>query len=224
VFERLIALIGEEKFQKIKSKTVVVLGLGGVGSYALEAIVRSGVGHIVIIDADKVDITNLNRQLMTNQNNIGQFKVDVLEERIKSINPNVEVTKIKEFITPENLNLIFDLQPDYIIDAIDTVKTKKYLLKECLKRKIKFIVSTGMGNKTDATKIKIADLSKTSYDKLAKELRIFVKKEKIKGKIPVVFSDEAPIKTNGIISSIAFVPSVAGLLCANYVINDIIKE
>lgn len=224
MFERLIALIGEEKFQKIKSKTVVVLGLGGVGSYALEAIVRSGVGHIVIIDADKVDITNLNRQLMTNQNNIGQFKVDVLEERIKSINPNVEVTKIKEFITPENLNLIFDLQPDYIIDAIDTVKTKKYLLKECLKRKIKFIVSTGMGNKTDATKIKIADLSKTSYDKLAKELRIFVKKEKIKGKIPVVFSDEAPIKTNGIISSIAFVPSVAGLLCANYVINDIIKE
>lgn len=224
MFERLIALIGEEKFQKIKSKTVVVLGLGGVGSYALEAIVRSGVGHIVIIDADKVDITNLNRQLMTNQNNIGQFKVDVLEERIKNINPNVEVTKIKEFITPENLNLIFDLQPDYIIDAIDTVKTKKYLLKECLKRKIKFIVSTGMGNKTDATKIKIADLSKTSYDKLAKELRIFVKKEKIKGKIPVVFSDEAPIKTNGIISSIAFVPSVAGLLCANYVINDIIKE
>lgn len=224
MFERLIALIGEEKFQKIKSKTVVVLGLGGVGSYALEAIVRSGVGHIVIIDADKVDITNLNRQLMTNQNNIGQFKVDVLEERIKSINPNVEVTKIKELITPENLNLIFDLQPDYIIDAIDTVKTKKYLLKECLKRKIKFIVSTGMGNKTDATKIKIADLSKTSYDKLAKELRIFVKKEKIKGKIPVVFSDEAPIKTNGIISSIAFVPSVAGLLCANYVINDIIKE
>lgn len=224
MFDRLTALIGEEKLEKIKSKTVVVLGLGGVGSYALEAITRCGVGRIVIVDADKIDITNLNRQLMTNRNNIGLFKVDVLEERIKSINPDAEVIKIKEFITPENLNFIFDLNPDYIIDAIDTVKTKKYLIKECLKRKIKFIISTGMGNKLDASKIKITDLSKTSYDKIAKELRLFVKKEKIKGKIPVVFSDEPVTKVDGVISSIAYVPSVAGLMCANYVIKDIIKE
>lgn len=224
MFERLTALIGEKKLEKIKSKTVVILGLGGVGSYALEAITRCGVGRIIIVDADKIDITNLNRQLMTNQNNIGLFKVDVLEERIKSINPDAEVIKIKEFITPENLNLVFDLNPDYIIDAIDTVKTKKYLLKECLKRKIKFIISTGMGNKIDASRIKVVDLSKTSYDKIAKELRIFVKKEKIKGKIPVVFSDEPAKKVDNVISSIAYVPSVAGLLCANYVINDIIKE
>ncbi len=224
MFDRLTALIGEEKLERIKSKTVVVLGLGGVGSYALEAITRCGVGRIIIVDADKIDITNLNRQLMTNQNNIGLFKVDVLEERIKSINPDAEVIKIKEFVTPENLNLIFDLNPDYIIDAIDTVKTKKYLIKECLKRKIKFIISTGMGNKLDASRIKITDLSKTSYDKIAKELRLFVKKEKIKGKIPVVFSDEPVTKVDGVISSIAYVPSVAGLMCANYVIKDIIKE
>lgn len=224
MFERLIALIGNDKLEKIKSKTVVVLGCGGVGSYALEAIIRCGVGHIAIVDADQIDLSNLNRQLMTNQNNIGFFKVDVLEERIKSINPNTKITKIKEFITPDNLNLIFDLNPDYIIDAIDTIKTKKYLLKECLKRKIKFIIATGMGNKTDASRIKITDLSKTSYDKIAKELRIFVRKEKLRGKIPVVFSDEQPKKINNIIASISYVPATAGLLCASYVINDILKK
>ena len=224
MFERLIALIGEEKLKKIASKTVVILGLGGVGSYAVEAITRCGVGRIILVDADKIDITNLNRQLMTNQNNIGLFKTDVLEERVKSINPNAEVIKIREFITEDNINLIFDLNPDYIIDAIDTLKTKKCLIKECLRRKVKFIVSTGMGNKIDASCIKIADLRKTSYDKIAKELRNFVKKEKINGKIPVVYSDEAPKKTDGVISSIAYVPSVAGLLCANFVIKDIIKE
>jgi len=223
MFERLVALIGDEALNKIKSKKIVVLGLGGVGSYALEGIIRSGVENVVIIDADKIDITNLNRQLMTNQKNIGFLKVDILENRIKEINPDCKVTKIAEFITPDNLNLIFDLNPDYIIDCIDTVKTKKYLIKECLKRKVKFIVATGMGNKKDASRIKITDLSKTSYDKIAKELRLFVKKEKIKGKIPVIFSDEQPITTEKVISSIVYVPAVAGLLCANYVINDIIK-
>ena len=171
MFDRLIALIGEEKLDEIKTKNVVILGCGGVGSYAVEAIVRAGVQNIVIIDADKIGITNLNRQLMTNQNNIGYFKVDVLEERIRSINPDAKVTKIKEFMTPDNLNLIFDLKPDYIIDAIDTIKTKKALIKECLSKKVKFIVSTGMGNKIDATRIKISDLSKTSYDKIIREKR-----------------------------------------------------
>ena len=224
MFNRTISLIGEENFNKIKNKTVVVLGLGGVGSYALEALVRSGVSHLVIIDKDKIDVSNLNRQLMTNIHNVGKYKVDVLEERIKNINPSCKVDKIKEFITPENLNLIFDYNPDFIIDAIDTLKTKKALIKECLIRKVKFISSTGMGNKLDATKVTITDLSKTSYDKIAKELRIFVKKERLKGKIPVVFSDEKPIENNGVIASIVFVPATAGLLCANYVINEIIKR
>lgn len=223
MFSRTISLIGEEKFNKIKNKTIVVLGLGGVGSYALEALARSGVNHLVIIDADKIDVSNLNRQLMTNIHNVGKYKTDVLEERIKNINPSCKIDQIKEFITPENLDLIFDFNPDFIIDAIDTLKTKKALIKECLMRKIKFISSTGMGNKLDATKVTITDLSKTSYDKIAKELRIFVKKEKIKGKIPVVFSDEKPIETNDVIASIVFVPATAGLLCANYVINEIVK-
>jgi len=224
VLTRLIALIGKDKVERLNSKTVLVLGLGGVGSYALEGIVRSGIGHIIIVDSDKIDITNLNRQLMTNQNNVGRLKVDVLEERIKAINPECKVTKINEFIVPENIDLIFNIKPDFVIDAIDTLKTKKQLIKECLNRKIKLIVATGMGNKIDATRVKITDLSKTSYDKIAKELRLFVKKEKINAKIPVVFSDEEPIKTDGIIASNACVPAVAGLLCANYVINSLIKE
>lgn len=224
MFGRTISLIGKENFTKVQNKTIIVLGVGGVGSYAVEALVRSGVNHLVIVDADKIEISNLNRQLMTNIHNVGKYKVDVLEERIKSINPSCKVDKIKDFITPDNLELIFDFKPDFIIDAIDTLKTKKALIKECLNREIKFISSTGMGNKTDATKIKITELSKTSYDKIAKELRIFVKKERIKGKIPVVFSDETPVNANGVIASIVFVPAVAGLLCANFVIKEIIKR
>lgn len=224
MFERTIALIGIENVKKLHLKKVLVLGVGGVGSYAVEALVRAGIGTIIIIDADYVALSNLNRQLMTNQNNIGLSKVDVLEERIKSINPDCHVIKIKEFITTDNLDLLFNLEPDFIIDCIDTIKTKKYLIKECLKRKIKFISSMGMGNKLDPTRIKITDLSKTAYDKIAKELRIFVKKEHIKGKIPVIFSDEQPIKIEKVIGSISFVPSVAGLIGASYVIKEIIKE
>ena len=224
MFERTIALIGTENVEKLHLKKVLVLGVGGVGSYAVEALVRAGIGTIIIIDADYVALSNLNRQLMTNQNNIGLSKVDVLEERIKSINPDCHVIKIKEFITTDNLNLLFNLEPDFIIDCIDTIKTKKYLIKECLKRKVKFISSMGMGNKLDPTRIKITDLSKTAYDKIAKELRNFVKKEHIKGKIPVIFSDEQPIKVEKVIGSISFVPSVAGLIVASYVIKEIIKE
>ena len=224
MFERTIALIGTENVEKLHLKKDLVLGVGGVGSYAVEALVRAGIGTIIIIDADYVALSNLNRQLMTNQNNIGLSKVDVLEERIKSINPDCHVIKIKEFITTDNLNLLFNLEPDFIIDCIDTIKTKKYLIKECLKRKVKFISSMGMGNKLDPTRIKITDLSKTAYDKIAKELRNFVKKEHIKGKIPVIFSDEQPIKVEKVIGSISFVPSVAGLIGASYVIKEIIKE
>lgn len=224
MFSRTISLIGENSFKNLQNKTVAILGVGGVGSYAVEALARSGILHLIIIDADKIDISNLNRQLMTNINNVGKYKVDVLEERIKTINPSCKIDKIKEFITPDNLDLIFNFKPDYIIDAIDTLETKKALIKECLIRKVKFISSTGMGNKLDATKVVITDLSKTSYDKIAKELRIFVKKEKIKGKIPVVFSDEKPKENNGVIASIVFVPAVAGLLCASYVVKEILKD
>jgi len=222
-FARLELLV-ENKINLIKDKTVLVLGLGGVGGYVVEALVRSGIGRIIIVDNDKVDITNLNRQIIANHSTIGMDKVDVMEERIKSINPKCKVTKIKEFIIKENIHLLFNDEIDYVVDACDTVLTKMELIKECLKRKIKFICSMGTGNKLDPTKLEIIDIRKTSYDPLARVLRKMVSDEKIKDKILVVCSKELPRKTNSkTIGSTSFVPGTAGLLCAAYIINDIVR-
>lgn len=221
--ERLELLIGN-KMELIKNKTVLIIGLGGVGSYALEAIVRSGIGHIIIADYDKVDETNLNRQLLALTTTIGLDKIDVAITRIKAINPNCQITAIKEFINSSNIEIIFKKDLDYVIDACDTIETKKQLIRECLKRKIKFISSMGTGNKLDPTQLEILDIRKTSYDPIAKIIRKMVKEEKINNKIMVVSSKEKPIETNTkTIGSTAFVPATAGLLCASYVINDIIS-
>ena len=223
--QRLSLLIGEDNIKKIVDKNVLIIGLGGVGSYALEAIVRSGAGTIIIVDRDIIDITNLNRQLMTTQNNVGQYKTDVWESRIKDINPECQVIKITENITPENIDCLFNYKIDYIIDACDSVPTKKELIRQCVKKDIKLICAMGTGNKLDPSRLKIMDIRKTAYDPLAKIIRKMVKEEKIKAEIMVVASDEAPIKTNSnVIGSTSFVPSVAGLLCASYVINDIIRK
>lgn len=221
--ERLELLIGN-KIELIKNKTVLIIGLGGVGSYALEAIVRSGIGHIIIADYDKVDETNLNRQLLALTTTIGLDKIDVAITRIKAINPNCQITSIKEFINSSNIEILFKKDLDYVIDACDTIETKKQLIRECLKRKIKFISSMGTGNKLDPTQLEILDIRKTSYDPIAKIIRKMVKEEKINNKIMVVSSKEKPIETNTkTIGSTAFVPATAGLLCASYVINDIIS-
>lgn len=223
-FERLILQIGEENVKKIKNTTVAIIGLGGVGGYVLESIIRSGIGTAVIIDNDTIDITNLNRQLITNHNNIGQYKVDAWEERIKIINPECKVIKIKEFITKENINSVFQYKINYFIDACDTISTKKEIIKECVKRNIKIISSMGTGNKLDPSKLEIIDVRKTSYDPIAKIIRKMVKDEHINQKIPVICSKEQPIKTKSTtISSNSFVPATAGLLCTSYIINDIIK-
>lgn len=223
--ERLILQIGKENVEKIKNTVVAIIGLGGVGGYALESITRSGIGTIIIIDNDIIDITNLNRQLISTHQNIGQSKVDAWEERIKTINPDCKVIKIKEFITKDNFPIIFQNKINYFIDACDTVSTKKEIIKECTKRNIKIISSMGTGNKLDPSKLEIIDVRKTSYDPIAKIIRKMVKDEHIKAKIPVICSKEQPIKTNStIISSNAFVPATAGLLCTSYIINDIIKD
>lgn len=223
-FNRLNLLIGSDRLELITKQTVLVLGLGGVGSYALEALVRSGVGRVIIVDSDKVDVTNLNRQLMTLHSNIGVYKTDVWENRIKDINPCCQIVKICSFITSENIYELFNYDIDYVIDACDTVNTKKALIKECIKRKIKFISSMGTGNKLDPSKLEIVDIRKTSYDPLARIIRKMIKDENIKSKVMVVSSKEKPLKnSDGIIGSNAFVPATAGLLCASYVINDIIK-
>ena len=223
MLDRLELLIGKDKTEKIKNTTILVIGLGGVGGYAVESLVRSGIKKIIIVDFDKVDITNLNRQVISLKSNIGEYKVDVVEKRIKEIN-DIEVIKIKEYINEENINNLFLYKPDYVIDACDTINVKKELIRICLKNNIKFISSMGTGNKLDPCKLEIIDVRKTSYDPIAKIIRKMVKDENIKGKIPVICSTEVPIKTNSkTIASNSFVPATSGLLCTSYVINDIIK-
>lgn len=221
MFERVELLLNED-INKLKDKTVLVLGIGGVGSYTVETLIRNPIKKIIIVDSDVIDITNLNRQLYTNQNNIGLKKVDELEKRIKTINPYIEVKKIDKFIDESNINILFEEKVDYIVDACDSIKTKECLIRECIKRKIKFISSMGTAKKLDPTKLEITDIRKTSYDPLAKRIRKMVKDEHINNKIMVISSSEKPkeIKKLG---SISFVPSVAGIYITSYIINDIIK-
>lgn len=222
--KRLELLIGDEKIKKINNTKVLILGLGGVGSYALEAIIRSGVGSVVIVDYDKVDITNLNRQLMTNHNNIGLLKTEVWKNRIKSINPNCNVEILNKKLNKDDIINLFKYDVNYIIDACDTLDVKKELIVQCHKNKVKLISSMGTGNKFDPTKLKIMDIRKTSYDPIAKKIRKFIVDNKINYKVNVVSSDEMPLKVSNPIGSTAFVPATAGLLCASFVINNIIKE
>ena len=224
-FERLRLQIKEKNLEKIKNTSVLVIGLGGVGSYAVESLARSGIKTLIIVDNDIVDITNLNRQMMALNSNIGQKKTDVWESRIKDINPNCKVIKIDKFITKDNIDILFKENIDYIVDACDTIETKKELIRQSIKRNIKIISSMGTGNKLDPTKLEIIDIRKTSYDPIAKILRKMIKDEKINKKIPVICSKEQSIKINcKTISSNSFVPATSGLLITSYIINDIIDK
>ena len=191
MFERVELLLNED-INKLKDKTVLVLGIGGVGSYTVETLIRNPIKKIIIVDSDVIDITNLIRQLYKNQNNIGFKKVDELEKRIKSINPYIEIKKIDKFIDENNINILFEEKVDYIVDACDSIKTKECLIRECIKRKIKFISSMGTAKKLDPTKLEITDIRKTSYDPLAKRIRKMVKDEHINNKIMVISSSEKP--------------------------------
>jgi len=224
MFEREIKLIGTDNFKKIKTKTVAVIGIGGVGGYAVESLVRAGIQNIIIVDYDIVDITNLNRQIIALQENIGEKKVLVTKKRINDINPDCNVTIIDKKLDEYNTKELFNYKIDYIIDACDTVKVKEQLILECVKRNIKQISCMGTGNKLNPELLQITDIRKTSYDPLAKRLRKYVKDNKINNKVMVVSSLEQPKKIDGVIASISYVPSVAGLLCASYVINDIINN
>lgn len=224
MFERLELLIGS-KINDIKNKKVLVIGLGGVGSYAVEALVRSGIQNIIIVDNDVISLSNLNRQLITYQDNIGKYKTDELEKRIKSINPNCRVKKITKYINLDNIYELFEENIDYIVDACDTISVKIELIRICKNKNIKLISSMGTGNKMDPSRLKIMDIRKTNYDPLAKKIRKVVKDEKIKGKVMVVCSDEQrKVKIDKEIPSNSFVPATAGLLCASFIINDIVGD
>lgn len=222
MFERIRIIIGDD-LEKIKNKRILIIGLGGVGGYTLETLIRSGIQNITIVDGDTIDITNLNRQIISLNDNINSPKVDAWEERIREINKDCNVTKIFKFITKDNLESLFTCKYDYVIDTCDTVPTKVELIKYCLDNNIKVISSMGMGNRLDATKIKLTTLDKTNYDPLAKKLRVLFKQEKINMKVPVVCSEESPIKSDKI-GSMAHVVAEAGILITNYIINDILGD
>ncbi len=222
MFERFELLVGD-KINDIKSKKVLVIGVGGVGSYTVESLVRSGISNITIIDNDIIDITNLNRQLMTTLDNIGLSKVEVLEKRIKSINPDCIVNAINTFVDDSNIDSIIT-DYDYVVDACDTVKTKLSIIRVCNKLGIKLISSMGTGNKMNPSLLQVTDIYKTSYDPLAKLIRSNCRKMGIK-RLTVVCSKEISIK-KGIktIPSNSFVPATAGLLITSYIINDIVGD
>lgn len=222
-YTRTIAVLGEDAITKLKGCRVAVFGVGGVGSYTVEALARAGVGALDLVDNDTFNATNINRQLYATHKTIGQYKVDVACERILDINPECKVTTHKMFYLPENAATLDLSQCDYIVDAIDTVAAKVELIVRADKCGVKIISSMGTGNKIHPEMFEIADIYKTSVCPLAKVMRTRLKKDGIK-KLKVVYSKEEPItNTDNIIGSVPFVPSVAGLIIASEVVKDLIK-
>lgn len=223
-FEREIRLIGEDGLDRLKGSKVIVFGVGGVGSYVVEALARSGVGSIAVVDADKVCLSNLNRQLIALHSTVGQLKVDVVQNRIRDINPECIVTKYPIFYLPETADKINLEQYDYIVDCIDTVTAKIELAVRSQTIGVPMISSMGTGNKLDPSKLQIADISKTSVCPLARVMRLELRKRGI-NHLKCVFSTEEPIRTgNPEPGSCAFVPSAAGLLIASAVIRDLLAQ
>ena len=224
-YVRLEKVIGKDKVDDLGQKCVLVIGCGGVGGYVCEALARSNIGRLIIVDFDVVDVTNINRQIIALESTIGQKKVDVLEKRLKDINPNLDVVKIDSFIGVDNIEVLFKDKLDYLVDACDSIKTKLALIDECLKRKIPFVSSMGTCNKFDPTKLDVVDIRKTVNDPLARIIRKYVKDKKIKDKVMVLSSTEVPVKTGERTpGSTAFVPGTAGLILASFVVRNLIKE
>lgn len=236
MFERTELLLGKDGLESLKRSSVLVIGVGGVGSIAVESLARSGVGKIRIVDNDTIALSNLNRQVQTNMSNVGESKVFEMVNHIKRINPDIEIEAIETFYDKSITHIFEDI--DFVIDAIDTVTSKVDLIEECLTRKIPFISSLGMGNRIDPTKIEVTTLDKTSYDPLAKVLRKMCKDKHLNlRKIKVAFSSEQPITQNIIINeggvtrkqkmppaSMFLVPPTAGLTCASYCIQYLIEH
>ena len=223
-YTRSVAVLGEDAITKLKNCSVAVFGVGGVGSYTVEALARAGVGAIDLIDNDTFNVTNMNRQLYATHKTIGQYKVDVARDRILDINPECKVTAHKMFYLPENADGLDLSQYDYIVDAIDTVAAKVELVVRADKVGTKIISSMGTGNKLHPEMFEITDIYKTSVCPLAKVMRTRLKKDGIK-KLKVVYSKEEPITNpDNIIGSVPFVPSVAGLIIAGEVVKEIVNN
>lgn len=245
-FSRTELLLGKEGMEKLKSSRIAVFGVGGVGGYAVEALARSGIGEIDIIDDDLVCMTNINRQIIATFGTVGKAKVDVMEERIKSISPATKVIKYQEFYLPKSMDIDFS-QFDYVIDAIDTVAAKLDIIEQCYKLNVPIISAMGCGNRLDPTKLVVTDIHKTEMDPLAKVIRKELRLRGIK-KLKVVYSTEKPLKPmetediscnancicpagverkctdrRSIPGSTSFVPPAAGLIIASEVVRDLLQ-
>lgn len=229
-------LIGEMGLQRLKQSCVCVLGVGGVGSYCAEALARSGIGKLILVDGDHVALSNLNRQMMAQFDTIGQPKSEAMKERILSYRSDIQVVCHQLFYDAEANVQIFSEPVDFVVDAIDTLSSKRDCIVYCLEHGIPFISSMGMANRMDPTKIEIMDLMKTSYDPLAKIMRQMIRKVGIRGEIPVVCSTEQPMVQHKIVNaegktrkekmppaSSSFVPGAAGLACASYAVRTLLQ-
>ena len=224
IYDRTEIVLGKEKLEILKKSHVVICGIGGVGSYTLEALARIGVGHITVVDKDVVDITNINRQIIATVDNVGNSKVEVAKKRVSLINPAIKVEAVKEFIDESNIPMYITKDVDYVVDAIDSTESKIALIKYCKEQDIKIISSMGTANKLDPLKLTVTDISKTEMCPLAKIVRKRLKEEGIT-KVKVVYSTEPAIKTNTtILGSVSFVPSVAGLIIASEVVKDLTNK
>lgn len=227
IFQRTAKLIGQDNIEILKNSSVAVIGLGGVGSFAVEALCRSGVGHILIVDSDQVEETNLNRQLPALISTIGQYKTDVIYQRLLDINPHLKITKHTTRLNEGNQAEILAGHGYYVVDAIDSVADKISLIKYCVTQKIPIVSSMGAANRIDPTKLKIDDIKNTSICPLAKKVRKDLRNHDIYEGVKVVYSLEPPLKNDydgdTRLGSIAFVPASAGLLLASVVIRDLIR-
>nr|WP_315027435.1 tRNA threonylcarbamoyladenosine dehydratase [uncultured Chryseobacterium sp.] len=234
--ERTELLIKEDGLEKLNNATVLVVGLGGVGSFAAEFLARAGVGSMTIVDGDTVDITNVNRQLPALRSTVGKHKVEVVAERLLDINPDLTLTKINEFLNPERMDEVLDSAPfDYVLDCIDSVTPKLSLIISAKRKKIKVISSMGAGGKTDPSKVLVRDISKTEHCHLARQIRKRLKKVKIDKGVRCVFAndiqDEESLKmTDGtnykrsFYGTISYMPAIFGLYAAAEVINHLVKK
>ena len=221
-FYRTAQLLGNENVEKLFDKHVIVFGVGGVGGYVVEALARSGVGKISIVDNDVVNESNINRQIIALHSTVGMQKVDVLKNRILDINPECQVFVYNQFFLPENSN-DFDFSIyDYVVDAVDTVTAKLEIIKKSKESNVPVISSMGTGNKLNSMGFKVSDISKTKVCPLARVMRNELKKRGI-SKVKCVYSEENPVIQTQTPASVAFVPSVAGLLIASEVIKDLVK-
>lgn len=221
-------LVGKENIEELHNKKVMVFGVGGVGGYCVEALARSGIGELFLIDGDDVDESNINRQIIALNSTVSKSKVELFKQRILDINPSCKVKILHEFITRENISILDFSAYDYIVDAIDTISTKVEIVLKALQNNVKIISSMGTANKLDPSKLMISDIYKTSYDHLAKVMRKLLREKNVPS-LDVVYSTEEPYSNNYIdennkrkCGSMMMVPASAGLLIASYVIKNLI--